>query len=169
MNSFIVLVESVPHKTSPVVTWRIVFVLHQHLVEVFKSHWEPISADLLAYSTKMVHGLNVLWLQLNRSHVVRFGLFHLACFVPAESSVIKGLEVAAVQVDRFRVVTDSCFKVALLAISESTVVEEVCFSRLKQDGLCKAFNGLVVVSSSVQGDSFVVICEGVLWLNLDCG
>ena len=72
-NGLIEFEEPVPHETSTVVCGCIVRVELDDLIEVIKCKLKTISADLLPHCTKVMHGLNVPWLETDSCEVVSFG------------------------------------------------------------------------------------------------
>ena len=66
------------------------------------------------------------------------------------------------------VVLDSALEVSFLPIGESSIVVEISFGRFQLDCLAERNYGRIVVSFSIQGYSFVVVCEGVLGVYFYC-
>lgn len=45
---------------------------------------------------------------------------------------------------------------------------KICLARLKLNGLRETLNGFLEVPLSVQAYAFIVVCECVVWIYLDC-
>lgn len=51
--------KAVPYKSSAVVARSVVLILHQNLVKVLQSHWQPVAANFFADGPKMVQSLDI--------------------------------------------------------------------------------------------------------------
>jgi len=169
-NSFIVFQESIPYKTSAVISWSVLRIQLNNLVEVFESQVKSVAAYFLSYSAQMMNGLNIGWLQLNRLEVILLCLLQVACLVPAERPIVICFEMVWVKLDSLSVIVDSSIKITLFSVGKPSVVVKVSFARLYVNCCSKTFDCFVKVTSPVKRDAFVVVCVCVFGIDLDrCG
>ena len=92
----------------------------------------------------------ILWLQVDGTLIICFGLLIFTKFVPAEGTIVKSLEMIWVNFDCILVVFDSVVEFTLLSICKASVVIKIGLARFYRYCFCKAFDGFVVITFSVQ-------------------